>query len=57
MNNKKDQNVKNLAGKRGFSFALLIVIGLIQAVLTVLFALSVKNLTCSVCEDNVPVDI
>ncbi len=38
------KSVKNLSGSRGISFAFLIVIGLIQAVLTVLFALSVKNL-------------
>ena len=44
MENQKSKSVKSLSGKRGISFAVLIVIGLIQAVLTVLFALAVKNL-------------
>ena len=42
--NQKSKSVKSLSGSRGIVFALLIVIGLIQAVLTVLFALAVKNL-------------
>ena len=44
MKNQKSKSVKSLSGTRGIVFALLIVIGLIQAVLTVLFALAVKNL-------------
>ncbi len=44
MQNQRSKSAKALAGSRGFSFAVLIVIGLIQAVLTVAFALAVKNL-------------
>ena len=44
MQNHKYKSVKSLSGTRGVTFAFLIVIGLIQAVLTVLFALAVKNL-------------
>ncbi len=44
MQNQTCKRVKSLSGSRGVTFAFLIIIGLIQAVLTVLFALAVKNL-------------
>ena len=44
MKNQLTAKVKSISGSRGVAFAFLIVIGLIQAVMTVLFALSVKIL-------------